>query len=74
MPRYFFNVVNGVKIQDFDGTQLINLDAARGEAQKDIDEIKVTHFNSLGNDWSGWSIEIRDPDDVLLLVVPFLRN
>ena len=74
MPRYFFNVIDGVKTQDFEGTELINLDAARGEAQKDIDEIKETHFDSLGSDWSGWSIEICDLNGVLLTIVPFSRN
>ena len=74
MPRYFFNVMNDVKTQDYEGTELVNLDAAQDEAQKDIDEIKQTHFNSLGNDWSGWSIEILDCDGTLLLVVPFSRN
>ena len=74
MPRYFFNVMNDVKTQDFDGTELIDLDAARGEAQKDIDEIKQMEFNSLGDDWSRWSIEIFDHNGALLLVVPFSRN
>lgn len=74
MPRYFFNIMNDIKTEDFDGTELINLAAAQGEAQKDIDEIKETHFTSLGSDWSKWSIEICDLEGVLLLVVPFSRN
>jgi len=74
MPRYFFNVRNAVKTQDFEGVELFDLHAARGEAHKDIDEIKQTHFNSLGSDWSKWSIEICDRDGALLLVVPFSRN
>jgi hypothetical protein len=74
MPRYFFNIMNHVKTQDFEGTELISLDAAQGEAQKDIVEIKETHFTSLGSDWSKWSIEIFDPGGTLLLVVPFSRN
>ena len=74
MPRYFFNVMDGVKTQDFDGMELPDLEAARGEAQKDIDDIKHSHFNALGNDWSGWSIEVCDREGLLLLVVPFSRN
>jgi hypothetical protein len=74
MQRYFFNVMNDVKTQDFDGLELADLDAARGEAQKDINEILVTHFESLGSNWSKWSIEICDGDGVLLLVVPFKSN
>ena len=74
MPKYFFNVRNDVKAQDFEGTDLIDLDTARGEALKDIDEIKENHFRSVGGDWSRWSIEICDPDGELLLVVPFTAN
>jgi hypothetical protein len=66
--------MNDVKTQDFDGVELFDLDAARGEAQKDIDEIKETEFNSLGKDWSGYSIEICGSDGTMLLVVPFSRN
>jgi hypothetical protein len=69
MPRYFFTVVNDVKTQDFDGTELANLAAAKVEAQKDIDEI--TETNSLHGDRSKHCIEICDEDGALLLVVPF---
>jgi hypothetical protein len=74
MPRYFFNVMNDIKTQDFDGVELFDLEAARGEAQKDIEEIKEAHFSSLSRDWSRWSIEICDLNGALLLVVPFSRN
>jgi len=74
MPRYFFHVLNGVKTQDLNGTDLPNLAAARGEAQKDIEDIKLAHFSSLGRNWSGWSIEICDRDGGLLLVIPFSSN
>ena len=74
MPRYFFNVMNDVKTQDFDGIELADLDAARGEALKDIEEILESHFVSIGSDWTKWSIEICDIDGLLLLVVPFKSN
>jgi hypothetical protein len=74
MPRYFFNVMNDVKTQDFDGIELADLEAARGEALKDIEEILESHFVSIGGDWTKWSIEICDIDGLLLLVVPFRSN
>ena len=74
MPRYFFNVLNHIKTRDFDGTVLPNLQAAKGEAEKDIVDIKESHFNSLSGDWSKWSIEICDHKGALLLVVPFSSN
>jgi len=74
MPRYFFDVMNDVKATDADGVDLPNLEAARGEAQKDIDDIIASHFSTLGSNWSKWSIEICDRDGLLLLTVPFSRN
>jgi hypothetical protein len=74
MPRYFFNVMNHIKTQDFDGMELPNLEAAKGEAEKDIVDIKESQFHLLNRDWSAWSIEICDRQGVLLLTVPFLSN
>lgn len=50
---------------------LPNLEAARVQAQNDIAEIMQSHFITLGNDWSTWSIEICDGGGMVLLVVPF---
>jgi hypothetical protein len=74
MALYFFNVLNDVKTKDFNGVELPNLEAARREARKDIDDIVRSHFNILGSNWSKWSIEICDKDGKLLLTVPFSIN
>ena len=74
MPRYFFNVMNHVKTQDFDGVELQDLEAAKLEAEKDIVDIKQSQFNSLNGDWSKWSIEICGHEGAVLLVVPFSSN
>ncbi len=66
--------MNDVKTQDFDGMELPNLEAARGEAKKDIDDIVQSHFATLSNTWSKWTIEICDGEGVVLLVVPFSSN
>jgi hypothetical protein len=66
--------MNHIKTQDFDGVVLPNLDAAKGEAEKDIVDIKESHFILLEGDWSKWSIEICDHQGALLLVVPFSSN
>ena len=65
--------MNHINTQDFDGVVLPNLDAAKGEAEKDIVDIKESRFNFNG-DWSKWSIEICDHQGALLLVVPFSSN
>jgi hypothetical protein len=54
--------------------ELPNLEAAKGEAEKDIVDIKESQFHLLNRDWSAWSIEICDRQGVLLLTVPFLSN
>ena len=74
MPRYFFNVMNDVRAQDFDGIELPDLEAAETEARKDIANIIESHFGLIGDNWTKWSIEICDQDGLLLLVVPFSRN
>ena len=74
MPRYFFNIRNGLRTQDFDGSVLPNLEAAKVEAEKDIAEIKDSRFHSLDRNWSNWSIEINEEKGGVLLVVPFLSN
>ena len=71
MPRYFFHVKNHINTQDFEGVVLPSLEAAKEEAEKDIVDIKQSHFNVLSGDWVKWSIEICDHQGALLLVVPF---
>jgi hypothetical protein len=74
LPRYYFNVNNGIKTRDFEGTELASLEAAKAEAHKDIAEIIKTHFGSFNGDWSKWSIEICDQHGAVLLIVPFSNN
>jgi len=74
MPRYFFNVMNDVKSMDFEGRELPDLDAARVEALKDVEDILRSHFATVGNNWTKWSIEICNRDGDVLLVVPFSKN
>lgn len=74
MPRYFFNVMNDIKTQDVVGIDLPNLEAAKVEAQRDIDDIMASHFATLGHNWPKWSIEICDRQGTVLLIVPFSIN
>jgi uncharacterized protein DUF6894 len=74
MPRYFFHVLNSDKSPDLEGIELPNLEAAKVEAKKDVEEIIQTEFNSLGADWAKWSIEICDEKGNLLFVLPFSTN
>lgn len=70
MARYFFNVVDGTRIDDDEGQNLADLDAARLTAIHSARRI-------MGHEiWSGRLplnevIEITDPTGRVLLIVPF---
>ena len=74
MPRYFFNVRNHVHTRDTEGTELADIAAARREALSDIADIKRSEFDVLDGRWDGWSMEVCDDGDVVLLTVPFIEN
>ena len=74
MPRYFFHVRNHVHSRDTEGTHLADLGAARHEALADIEDIKRSEFDVLDGRWDGWSIEVCDEGDVVLMTVPFIGN
>lgn len=74
MPQYFFNVRNHINTDDHEGLDLVSLQAARDEAEKDIADIKRSRSGAVGNHWPEWSIEICDRERNVLLVVPFSRN
>lgn len=74
MPRYFFNVRNHTDSEDLVGLDLPNLKAAILEANKDIVDIKRARFDTVGENWPRWSIEICDKNHLLLSVVPFTTN
>lgn len=75
MPRYFFHVVNAARVRDQEGVDLPDLESARREAYKDIQDIKRQNFLMLDTtSWAAWSIEICDEQGAVLLVVPFSKN
>lgn len=74
MPQYFFNIRNHVHTDDFVGLDLVDLEAARVEAEKDIVDIMQSRSTALGNHWPQWYIEICDRRRKVLMVVPFSKN
>ena len=74
MPQYFFNIRNHVNTDDYVGLDLVDLEAARIEANKDIVDIMHSRSTALGNNWPQWSIEICDRRRKVLMVVPFSKN
>ncbi|MBB3318179.1 MULTISPECIES: hypothetical protein [unclassified Rhizobium] len=71
MPRFYFNIVMSSGIQeDFEGTDLPTLDAARSEAIKDARSI-MSNAILMGQDVSSRSVEIRDDAGDVVLSLPF---
>ena len=60
MPRYFFNLTNGIRtVVDADGVQLEDDQAMRLEAVEMVADLrKQSHIT--GADWSGWRVTVRD--------------
>jgi hypothetical protein len=74
MPQYYFNIRNHVNTNDDVGLNLVDLEAARVEAQKDIADILRSSSTALGNHWPQWTIEICDRHRKVLMIVPFSEN
>jgi hypothetical protein len=60
MPRYFFNLTNGIRtVVDADGVQLEDEEAMRLEAlDMVVDLRKEGHITQA--DWSGWRVIVHD--------------
>jgi hypothetical protein len=58
--RCYFNLVNGhEKIIDQDGIEVRDIEQARVQALKAIDELREEDGASMG-DWHDWSLEVTD--------------
>ncbi len=66
MPRYFFNVMDGKSYPDTEGTELPDLEAARGEAFRTLGDI-IKHKET----WQSgeWQIDIADASGQSLLTL-----
>nr|WP_225510737.1 hypothetical protein [Rhizobium leguminosarum] len=71
MPRFYFNILSEAgSLDDWEGTELADLDAARIEAVRDARAL-MSSAVLLGYDISSRSVEIRSETRDILLVLPF---
>ncbi|MBY5446575.1 hypothetical protein HFO93_24490 [Rhizobium leguminosarum] len=71
MPRFYFNILSEAgSLDDWEGTELPDLDAARMEAVRDARAL-MSSAVLLGYDIASRSIEIRNEAGDILLVLPF---
>lgn len=66
MPMYYFHLRNKTTIEDLDGTDLPDADAAREHANGVARELTFKTSGIHGEDWSNWSMVAHDSDRVEL--------
>jgi|EndMetStandDraft_4_1072995.scaffolds.fasta_scaffold221277_2 hypothetical protein len=71
MPRFFFYIIDGEEtLEDPDGTELADLEAARLDALQSARHLLAEKVKN-GEVVDGQKFEIRDGDGNLLAIVPF---
>ena len=71
MPRFYFNIIDGQKrIEDPDGSELADLDAARAEALQSARHLLADKVRD-GHIVDGQKFEIRDANGAVLATIPF---
>jgi hypothetical protein len=71
MPMYYFNLRNTDTINDVDGTELADDDAARAHGTTVARELMFNSEGMLDQDWSQWSMAVNDKDGEELFSFPF---
>jgi hypothetical protein len=66
MPMYYFHLRDDEKITDVDGTDLIDLAAARTHADGVAQELMFKSTGILGEEWSKWTMVVHDGDGLEL--------
>jgi hypothetical protein len=60
MPTYYFDLHDDETIVDSDGTDLVNVGAARAHAAGVARELTANSTSFLDETWSGWTMRVRD--------------
>ena len=60
MPMYYFHLQDDETIVDSDGTDLVDLSAAREHAAGVARELTANSFGFLDENWSGWIMRVHD--------------
>jgi hypothetical protein len=62
MPMYYFHLYDHVEVLDNDGTDLIDLAAARDHAAGVARELTVKSDGLLEQQWSNWTMRVHDAE------------
>ena len=66
MPMYYFHLRDNEMIEDVDGTELTDIQAARGHANNVARELMFRNDEMLGEAWSMWSMHVHDSNGLEL--------
>ena len=70
MPMYYFHLRDQDTLKDLDGTELVDMDAARAHADVVARELKFKSDEFMGERWSAWSMTVHDDDGLELFSFP----
>jgi hypothetical protein len=71
MPRYYFDVVNRVRLTDPEGTLLADSKSAFVHALQVARELMFMRTHMLGQPWSQWTMRVNDKDGKMIHTIPF---
>jgi hypothetical protein len=60
MPRFYFSISDHGHLEDEEGTELPDVDAARRHAYAVAREIMRNRAGMLGDPWSKWTMQVKD--------------
>ncbi|MBZ6078368.1 DUF6894 family protein [Microvirga puerhi] len=68
--RCYFNLVDGhARILDHDGIEVLDLDQARVQALKAIEEL-LEEDGEMADDWRNWTLEVTNESGTILFSIP----
>jgi hypothetical protein len=71
MPRYYFDLIDSIKITDTKGVSLPDLDAARAYAKTFARELMETKSTLLGEPHAAWAVQVSNGRFERVLKIPF---
>jgi hypothetical protein len=71
MPRYYFDLVDDIKIHDQKGVSLPNIEAARDYAKTFARELMEVKPTLMGESHDAWSVQVSNGRFERVLRIPF---
>ena len=69
MPMYYFHLYDDERIVDTDGTDLVDVGAAREHATGVARELTANSTGFLDQNWSGWTMRVHDESGLELFAL-----